>query len=367
MNTLIKLNNPPDAGTLLDGLRQDLQNLPIHQHASWDLGIEDRQRFGLDALGKLHVHGVEKPLRWGVVIKVRSLEPREAELLGARLAEVKAEQHLDGVVVISPFVSEAAAELLIKRGIGYWDASGNCRIWSGALYIERKGCPNRYARQASLGSLFTRAGQRLLRPLLDPQFAGQTWTLRDLAKAAYPGVSLGQAHALVKLLENQNHIARLPEGIQVRDPGALLRTWAREAKPPRIVQRRFYSTLSQDAFRKRFEEALPSLGNGVHAMLASFSAASELAPFVRQHRSFLYWSGDPEPLQRALELQSVPDGENVVAILAPDEGVFYGRSLDRAPITSPVQTFIDLMHAGGRGEEAAENLFDRILKPRYEA
>ena len=363
----MKPNNPPDAGTLLDGLRQDLQSLPIYHHATWDLSVANQKDRGFDAIGELYTKGSEIPLRWGVEIKIRSLEPREAGLLGARLAEVKAEQRLDGMMVLAPFVSEAAAESLEKRGIGYWDASGNCRIWSGALYVERKGFPNRYARQASQGSPFTRAGQRLLRPLLDPEFIGRTWTLRDLGKAAHPGVSLGQAHALAKVLENQNYISRSSDGIRVLDPEKLLRAWAREAKPPRLTQRRFYSSLSQDAFRKRFQEVLPGLKPEVKALLASFTAASELAPFVRQHRSFLYWSGDLGPLQQALELQIVPDGENVVAILAPDEGVFYGWEPGRPPVICPVQTFIDLLQAGGRGDEAAEHLFDRILKPRYTA
>ncbi|NTV75533.1 MAG: hypothetical protein HGA66_15190, partial [Holophaga sp.] len=264
---MMKLNEPINPGSLLDALRQDLQGLPLYQHAFWDPSAENPERFGFDAIGELYPKGCEIPLRWGVVIKVRNLEPREAELLGARLAEVKVEQNLDGIVVIAPFVSEAAAESLVKRGIGYWDASGNCRISSGALYIERKGFPNRYARQASQGSPFTRAGQRLLRPLLDPECISRTWTLRDLAKAAHPGVSLGQAHALAKLLENQNHIDRGPEGIQVRDPAGLLRAWAREAKAPRLTQRRFYSPLSQDAFRKRFEEVLATLPN-MNAVLA---------------------------------------------------------------------------------------------------
>jgi hypothetical protein len=31
--------------------------------------------------------------------------------------------------------------------------------------------------------------------------------------------------------------------------------------------------------------------------------------------------------------------------------------------TNPVQTYVDLLHAGGRGEEAAEALLDQRLKP----
>lgn len=364
MNRLIKPNQPIDGASLLDGFRQDLQGLPLYQDAKWSFGAGNREGLGLDAIGELCLKGSEVPLRWGLAVRARNLEPRDAELLGARLAEVKHEQGLDSILVLAPYVSESAADPLVKRGIGFWDASGNCRIASGALYIERKNFPNRHVRQAAQGSPFTRAGQRLLRPLLDPECIGRVWTLRDLARTAHPGISLGQAHALAKLLESQNHIARGPEGIQVKDPSGLLRMWAREAKAPRIAQRRFYSTLSQDAFRRRFEEVLPALLE-LKAVLASFTAATEWAPYVRQHRSFFYWSGDLQPLQEALDLRSVPDGDNVVALVAPDEGVFYGSRPGRPPLTAPVQTFVDLMHAGGRGEEAAEHLFERILKPRY--
>ncbi len=367
VNSHMKLNILPDKDALLSGLRQDLRALPIYSHPHWTTFVETKSDPGFDAIGELYPLGSDTPQRWGIAVKPRGIEPREAELLGARLAEIKVDRHFDGMMVLAPFVSEASAEILWKRGIGYWDASGNCRISSGALYIERKGFPNRYVRQASQGSSFTRMGQRILRPLLDPEHIGRTWTLRELAKAAYPGVSLGQVHALAKVLENQNHLSRTPEGIKIMNPEQLLRSWARETKPPKLSQSRFYSYMPQDTFRKRFEEVVHDLGLGGKTLLASFTAASELDPFVRQHRSFLYWSGEQESLKKALELQAVPDGDNVVASIAPDEGVFYGWRADHPPVTCPVQTFIDLMQAGGRGEDAAEHLFDRILKPRYTA
>ena len=360
-----KPNTLPNAEDQLEGLRQDFEALPICDHVTWNLLLTQHSDSGLDAIGEFYIQGSEKPIRWGVQIKSRNLEPREAELQGARLVELRTGRNLDGVLILAPYVSETAASILERRGIGYWDASGNGRIWFGTIYIERKGFANRYVRQTSQGSPFSRVGQRLLRPLLDPEHIGQTWTLRELAQAAHPSISLGQVHALTKVLESQNHLARTTEGIKLLNPEKLLRAWATEGKAPRLTQRRYYSPLSQESFRKRFEEALPNLEAAGKALLASFTAASELAPFVRQHRSYFYWSGDPEPIQQALELQAAPNGENVVAYLAPDEGVFYGWQPGQPPLTSPVQTFIDLHHAGGRGEEAAEYLFERILKPRY--
>ena len=99
--------------------------------------------------------------------------------------------------------------------------------------------------------------------------------------------------------------------------------------------------------------------------LASFSAAEVLAPFVRQHRFFLYWRGDVKPLVRALELKPVGAGEAVVAYTPYDEGVLYPAGAADPPVTSPVQTYLDLRAAPGRGEEAAQAVFDTFLRRAY--
>jgi hypothetical protein len=38
---------------------------------------------------------------------------------------------------------------------------------------------------------------------------------------------------------------------------------------------------------------------------------------------------------------------------------------NRAPCTNPVQTYVDLVKAGGRGEEAAEAILEQRLKPAW--
>ena len=50
-------------------------------------------------------------------------------------------------------------------------------------------------------------------------------------------------------------------------------------------------------------------------------------------------------------------------------GVFYGLELNekRLACTNPVQTYIDLVHSGGRGEEAAEAMLQQRLKPAWTA
>jgi len=52
-----------------------------------------------------------------------------------------------------------------------------------------------------------------------------------------------------------------------------------------------------------------------------------------------------------------------------DNGVFYLQEggVGRLACTNPVQTYVDLFHCGGRGEEAAEALLEQNLKRAWKA
>jgi hypothetical protein len=55
-------------------------------------------------------------------------------------------------------------------------------------------------------------------------------------------------------------------------------------------------------------------------------------------------------------------------VLIPnDVGVFYRveSGSKRLACTNAVQTYVDLAHAGGRGEEAAEAILQQRLKPAW--
>jgi len=72
------------------------------------------------------------------------------------------------------------------------------------------------------------------------------------------------------------------------------------------------------------------------------------------------------------EAKLVDSGENLVVLIPEDDGVFYlgeGGAMgeQRLSCTNPVQTYVDLFHCGGRGEEAAEALLEQNLKPAWKA
>jgi len=104
---------------------------------------------------------------------------------------------------------------------------------------------------------------------------------------------------------------------------------------------------------------------------AAFSAAEFQAPHVRQPKTWLYLSPSLEvEFCKQTDSKQVDSGENLVVLTPDDDGVFFERDGgttgdNRLPATNPVQTYVDLFHCGGRGEEAAEALLEQKLKPEW--
>lgn len=304
--------------------------------------------------------------RWLIEVKATPIEPRTAQLVALQLRDALARGIGSYAVVVAPFVSARSGEILARAGIGFADLSGNCRIASGTLYVERTGFGNAFARKARARSLFTPGSERVLRALLDPGLQGHLWTLRELADRSFPGASLGQVHKVTRLLREQLHLRQEHGGLVVVEPGGLLRSWAAAYRPERSRARHYYSPLGSAELRTRLVQANRQAEEGEGGVLASFSAAELWAPVVRQHRFFAYWIGDLRPLEGELELKPVDSGENVVVYEPYDWGVLYWSGMADEPVTCPVQTYLDLRASPARGEEAAAAIFDRCLKNAYE-
>jgi hypothetical protein len=76
--------------------------------------------------------------------------------------------------------------------------------------------------------------------------------------------------------------------------------------------------------------------------------------------------------EEALEAKPTDSGGNMVVLIPNDEAVFYHsepRATEEQALscTSLIQTYVDLFHCGGRGEEAAEALLNQRLKPEWKS
>ena len=283
---------------------------------------------------------------------------------------------VSGKVLAMPRVSPRMAALCQEHGWSWYDLAGNCRIEiPGVLLIERSGKEPVKAQPRSGANLSTPEAARVVRALLAAENAGQRWTQREMVAhfadlvPRIPAPSLALVNKVVQHLRDQAFLEQLPNrGFRVRDFEGLLQAWRAAYRSDRHTRRPYFTLLQGRALQDRLR-ALDPKAEGRLAY-AAFSAADLQAPAVRQPRTWLYLDPNIEQdFQSAVEAKPVDSGENLVVLLPDDAGVFYRveAGSNRAACTNAVQTYVDLAHAGGRGEEAADAILQQRLKPAWSA
>jgi hypothetical protein len=273
-------------------------------------------------------------------------------------------------VLAAPFVSPRLAEVCWDRGWGWFDLAGNCRLsLPGLLYVERKGNPPVHQSARAEANLGTPEAARVLRALLNSEPAALCWkSQRDLQKATEPAVSLGLVNKIVSHLRSEGHLANDgADGLRVVDPEKLLLAWRDAYRPDRLVRAEWFTLLKAPEIEKAMREL--NRGGETRIAWAAFSAAERQAPMVRQPKYWLMASeAQTEWIHATLKATPVESGANLILLVAPDPGYLAAaKEEDRAgPCTHPLQTFLDTWHAGGRGQEAAQAVLERRLRPSWE-
>ena len=309
-----------------------------------------------------------KPVELWVVCKANP-RPYQIPLIRTKDDPVPHGKRLNPVwVFAAPHLSPRMTQLCQAHGWSWFDLAGNCHLSvPDAFQLERTGQQPIRRPPKPGANLSTPEAARVLRALLATDNAGREWTQRDLQLHAQPHVSIGLINKVVRHLHDEAFVEDLSAGgFKLRAPLELLTAW-REAYRFDRHQRRSYFTLLQG---RRLTEALAKLDltTGGHAAYASFSAADFQAPHVRQSKTWLYVGSEWEDSFREVaEAKLVDSGENLVVLLPEDNGVFYlqdGGAMEepRLSCSNPVQTYVDLFHCGGRGQEAAEALLEQNLK-----
>lgn len=274
-------------------------------------------------------------------------------------------------VLAAPWISPRVAERCRELGWSWFDLAGNCRLEVPGLFLlERTGREPVVKRPRPEANLSTPEAARVMRALLAPENAGMRWTQRELKDRCRPQVSIGLVNKLVRYLREEAFAEEATSGgFQVRDPVQLLMAWQAAYRFERNRRINYFTLLQGPKLR----DALDGIGvrNGMQAAYAAFSAAEFQAPTVRQPKTWLYIGEENLDLfEQQLEAKSVDSGENVVVLVSPDDGVFYlpdtGANNIGLACTNPVQTYVDLLSCGGRGQEAAEALLKQRLKPAWE-
>lgn len=263
-------------------------------------------------------------------------------------------------IFIAPYISEKAAEICRSEGIGYLDLSGNCLLSFDKVYIEKEGNPNKYLQKRDLRSLYSPKAERILRVLLNNP--GKNWKVQDLADES--DVSLGQVSNVKKLLYNREWIFEEKSGLLLVDPKQLLDEWSENYNYRKNEVWEFYSLKGLNELEKSIAEYCKK---SVKAYaLTGFSGAARLAPSVRYKKAITYISELQQDLAIELSIKPVTSGGNLLVFSPYDDGVYYGKKeYDGIDVVSPIQLYLDLKGFRGRGEEAAEALYDQIIEQQW--
>jgi hypothetical protein len=184
------------------------------------------------------------------------------------------------------------------------------------------------------------------------------WRTQALADEA--GVSLGQVANVKKVLRDREWIAEGDDGFRLTAPQMLLTGWAENYTYRKNTVRDFYSIKETDEVEQILSKACRELD--IPYAFSGFSAARRVAPTVRGQRAMAYVDSISEVLLERVGLKEVPSGANVSLMLPYDEGVYYmAREVDSLKVVCPVQLYLDLKGYKGRGEEAAEAVWNQEL------
>jgi hypothetical protein len=341
------------AASALEGLLTGIPLLELEQiSAAVAVGQPDR---GVDLVASAAFDG--RPLRLFAQVKTNG-QPRVARDTAYQLRHYLARVDTSGIpMFIAPYLSERAQAVCREEGMAYLDLAGNAHIAFGSVFIDRHVVGRPPAEKRALRSLFKPKSARILRVLLDDP--RRAWRVTELAEAAQ--VSLGLVSTVGAALRERDWAEQGEGGLCLVDPDSMLDAWAEGYEAPRAEELRFYTHHHGKALTERLSRIGSESGR---AVLASFSAADWYAPYVRQGSTHLYAdAAGLEALRDGLDLSVPPKGANVI-VRIPDEDGVLADAREVAPrlrATSPVQTYLDLMQTGERGEEGARHLRDQTL------
>ena len=300
-----------------------------------------------------------KPAKFLVEVKSQG-EPRVVRIATMQLKENLKDGKESYGILVAPFLSDASRRICREAGVGCVDLAGNAFLSFRNLFIDKSGSPNPFPVSRASKSVFSPKSSRVLRVLIsDPS---RRWYVEELSREA--GISIDLTSRVKQSLLSQEWIREESKGFYLIKPEEALNQWLNNYSYQKNSPFSYYSGLTEEelesTLKKECDARMYRYG------LALFSGARKVAPFVRFMRFFSYVDGNIEEIAEALRFKKVESGANVTLLQPYDEGVFYGLQIvNGVNVVSDIQLYLDLKGYKGRGEEAAQAIFEKRIKPKW--
>lgn len=315
-----------------------------------------------------------------------SFTPRVLEQIAPWIRRLKALRPEMSVAVIAPALSPQAQAYCIENGLDFLDLAGNIFInVPGRLTLQRTGMRDAEKSKPSKDTarsvnVFSGRSSRVLRVLLERP---DSWTLTEIAKemsaesertaARFAGsaldfsISLGAISKALASLEEQLLIRRRGQAVLVPEAARLLREWADKYK-----ERYRWRLRSSFQVANPFGRDVADVARGLRPLIegpflfTSAAAASLVAPFVDVDVVDVFLLPDSDGTRLRQLKPGASQGPAIRFIYPYDAGVFMYSSLQGdVPMTSGVQTYLDLYARGGRDLKQADYLLANVLEQKW--
>ena len=317
----------------------------------------------------------QRKVRWDQVITL-SVKPdqRQVDLLVQTrqhflpntvlglFQKLKGDRPESAILLCAPYISPRAAEMCREQSVSYLDGGGNCWIVAPGLFVHIAGRPNRPTVSKAVDP-FSRKSSRIVRALLTHPQKG--WQVQQLAQQA--DVSLGLVSKAKTALVEDAYLEERDRLLFVRDGVKLLQGWSAEYRP-QVKRVQLFAIPRPNEIEKRLAEWCRT--NKATYALTQLAAAWRYSPMVRYDKSVAYIDRKLETdnklksLLEHLDAREVETGANCILWITDDPAVFTdSKEFDGVKVVSPLQLYLDLMALSGRGKDAAEEVFERDLRP----
>lgn len=270
-------------------------------------------------------------------------------------------------LLVAPYLSPQKQQLLRDEKVCYLDTAGNAWVEAGGAFIDRCSGKQKEVIPSLTQDPFSDKASLVIRLL----FSGNTLGIRPISAALSEqgfALSPGYVSKVVASLGELRYAVKTGNGVRLVNRELLLQDWshAYQQKARRRHSRGWYLPEADPAQLARLVgRALE--GNGA---LTDRSGAS----FIDSHASFdtvdILPSNRDATSEVLEKLGAVPAERganiNVREAAYPLSSLYGSRSVDGVPVVSDLQLYLDLRCQPQRGEEAAEHLYERRIRPLLE-
>ncbi len=298
-----------------------------------------------------------------VVEAKRMAFPRDVREASWKLGKYLDHMSLEGKqavpVIVAETISPGARSLLREEGVGYYDTSGSLYVPARGVYLYvEKPIPKRQAR--TLGSLFVGRRAQVLHAVW--LCRGNWFGVHEIAERA--SVSPTTVSQTLIALERREWVVTRGSGPtkerRVSNPQALLDAWStyQTSAKPKPMRHYYVRSAKVGDLVHRLDQVCED--HDVPYEITGSMAGQIHAPYlssVSQVQCRLAQGAASEAVLDMIEARPVREGWNlgILDAKSPNEFVFRER-INGVWVADPLQTYLDLLQAGGRSKELADHL-----------